>query len=95
MAFDEAVAVMRSWSGEPVAVHLAPEGTVMRGRLSELDSDDPDSAMFALDGEQLTGVAVALFRDGVRSATRQGDELVVQQGRVTVTVTMTRSPPAR
>lgn len=91
MGFDAAVAILRSWSGAPVVIHLGPDGSVMRGRLSELDRDDTDSAMFALEGDQLTGVAVALFRDAVRSATRQGDELVVQQGRVTVTVT--RSAP--
>ena len=86
MGYDHAVAVLRSWSGRPVVVHLAPEGTTMQGRLGELEPDGPDSAMFVLEGEDLTGVAIALFRDGVSSAAHDGDELVVQQGRVTVTV---------
>lgn len=89
MSFDAAVEVLRAWTGQPVVVRLEPEGTVMTGRLSELDSHGVDSALFALDEERLTGVAVALFRDAVGEVTREGDELVVEQGRVTVTVTRT------
>jgi len=88
-AFDDAVAVLRSWIGEAVVIVLEPEGTVMHGQLSELGSQEGGEALFAVDAEQLTGVAVALFADGVRSATRAGDELVVQQGRMTVTVSRT------
>jgi hypothetical protein len=43
--------------------------------------------MFTLEGEGLTGVAVALFADGVREATLTGEELVIHQGRMTVRVT--------
>jgi hypothetical protein len=87
MGYEEAVAVLRSWLGDHVVVTLEPEGTVMRGSLSELDAGGADSAMFAVDPRQTTGVAVALFRDGVHSSSRQGDALVVQQGRMTVRVT--------
>lgn len=89
-AFDDAVAVLRSWVSEPVVVRLEPEGTVMRGRLSERGSHSSEEALFAVDVGHLTGVAVALFGDGVRSSVRAGDELVIQQGRVTLTVTRTR-----
>jgi hypothetical protein len=90
MSFEAAVGVLRAWAGEPVVVHLEPEGTVMTGVLSELDSEGVDGALFALDREQLSGVAVALFRDGVGSVVHEGDELVVEQGRMTVTVTRSR-----
>jgi hypothetical protein len=90
MSFDDAVAVLRSWLGEPVVVTLEPDGTVMHGPLAELDSEGTDGALFAVDPDQTTGVAIALFRDGLRSAVREDDELVVVQGRVTVTVTRTR-----
>jgi hypothetical protein len=87
MSFDAAVAVLRGWEGETVVVRLEPEGSVMRGALSELDSEGVDGALFAVDREELSGVAVALFRDGARTVSSGPDELVVEQGRVTVTVT--------
>jgi hypothetical protein len=86
VGFDDAVAVLRSWLGSEVVVVLEPEGTVMRGALSEIDAG-PGSAMFTVDGEQLTGVAIALFRDGLTEAALHDDELVVRQGRMTVRVT--------
>jgi hypothetical protein len=86
MSFDGAVAVLRSWLGDDVVVTLDPDGTVMRGALSELEGG-ADSAMFAVDSRQTTGVAVALFRDGVLSATHDQERLVVRQGRMTFTVT--------
>ena len=90
MSFEAAVGVLRAWVGEPVVVHLEPEGTLRTGVLSELDSHGVDGALFAVDREQLSGVAVALFRDGVGSVAHEGDELVVEQGRMTVTVTRSR-----
>jgi len=87
MAFDDAVAVLRSWLGEPVTVVLEPDGTVMDGPLSELDSEGIDGAMFAVDAQNTTGVAIALFRDAVTSSDQDDDELVVRQGRMTVRVT--------
>jgi hypothetical protein len=88
VGFDEAVAVLRSWIGEQVVVVLEPEGTVMRGALAESAADGGGSALFRLEGEGLTGVAIALFADGVRDATLTGrDELVIRQGRMTVRVT--------
>ena len=87
MSFDAAVAVLRAWEGEPVVVRLEPEGSVMSGVLAELDSEGVDGALFAVDREQLSGVAVALFRDGARTVASGPRELVVEQGRVTVTVT--------
>jgi len=90
MGFDAAVAVLRGWLGRDVDVALEPEGTRMSGRLSELDSTGTDGALFALDAQQLSGVAVALFRDGVDSVRHEGDTLVVAQGQVTVTVTLAR-----
>lgn len=88
MGYDEAVAVLRAWVGRAVDVALEPEGTRMSGRLSELDSTGTDGALFALDAEQLSGVAVALFRDGVDAVREQDDTLVIEQGVVTVTVTL-------
>lgn len=88
MGYDEALAVLRAWVGRPVDVALEPEGTRMSGQLSELDSTGTDGALFALDAEQLSGVAVALFRDGVDAVRQQGDTLVIDQGVVTVTVTL-------
>ncbi len=90
MGFDAAVAVLRGWLGRDVDVVLEPEGTRMSGRLSELDSTGTDGALFALDAQHHSGVAVALFRDGVDSARHEGDTLVVAQGQVTVTVTLAR-----
>ena len=74
-----------------MVVELDPDGTVMHGRLAELDPAGIDGALFALHRDEpgardTTGVAIALFRDGVRSAERRDDALVVQQGRMTVTV---------
>jgi hypothetical protein len=89
MDFDAAVAVLRGWLGQPVTVELEPEGTRMAGRLSEIDATGTDGALFAVDAEHLSGVAVALFRDGVDAVRHEDDALVVQQGLVTVTVTRT------
>lgn len=88
MGYDDAVAVLRAWVGRLVEVALDPEGTRMSGRLSELDSTGTDGALFALDAEQLSGVAVALFRDGIDAVRHEGGTLVVEQGVVTVTVTV-------
>jgi hypothetical protein len=90
--------VLRSWQGAAVVVELEPDGTVMEGRLAELDATGIDGALFALshddpDRRETTGVAIALFRDGVQSAKRSADELVVHQGRMTVTVRRAGSPP--
>ena len=52
----------------------------------EIDAE-PGSAMFTVDGDELTGVAVALFADGITAAELTGDELVEHQGRMTVRVT--------
>jgi hypothetical protein len=90
MGFDEAVAVLRSWLGRPVVVMLEPDGTEMRGRLSELEATGGDSAMFAVDAQDTSGVAVALFRDGLSEARCEDDSLVVRQGRVTLTVYLWR-----
>src|SRR3954463_11237093 len=91
MTYDDALALLRSWVGAPVVVELEPEGTVMDGRLAERDSAGIDGALFSLSREdaaqrETTGVAIALFRDSLRSAERHGDELVVEQGRMTVRV---------
>lgn len=85
MTFDEAVAVLRGWAGERVVVRLEPETSVMEGPLCEREGGGPDCALFAV--VPLSGVAVALFRDGVRSVALDGDQLVVEQGQVTLTVT--------
>jgi hypothetical protein len=86
MTFEDAVAVLRSWIGEPVTVVLVPDDTMMRGPLSELDSEGTDGALFAVDAEHTSGVAIALFRDGVHAASLEDGELVVEQGRMTVRV---------
>jgi hypothetical protein len=62
----------------------------MEGRLAELDAAGIDGALFSVSA---TGVAIALFRDGVQSAELKRDELVVRQGRMTVTVRRAESPP--
>ncbi len=87
MTFDEVVGALRGWLGEDVTIELEPEGTVLAGPLSELDPAGVDGALFAVDRERTGGVALALFRDGLRSAELADDRLVVRQGRVTVTVT--------
>lgn len=95
--FEDAVAVLRSWLGEPATVVLEPEGTVMDGVLSELDGGGPESAMFAVDAEHTSGVAIALFRDAIGAVdTPREGELVIHQGRMTVRVTCggRRSGPA-
>ncbi|MFL5843645.1 MAG: hypothetical protein ACJ762_03060 [Solirubrobacteraceae bacterium] len=88
MSFDDALVLLRGWCGRPVRVALEPEGTRLEGVLAELDAAGVDGALFALDREKLTGVAFALFRDGVDALRREDGELVVRQGRVTVTVTL-------
>lgn len=87
MTYEDAVAVLRGWCGERVIVDLAPEESHMEGTLSELDPAGVDGALFAVDHTELSGVAVALFRDGVEHASRDGDTLVVRQGKMTLTVT--------
>jgi hypothetical protein len=57
----------------------------MRGVLAERESGS-GSAMFTVDEQQLSGVAIALFEDGVEDASLADGELVVRQGRVTVRV---------
>ena len=90
MTFDELLGALRGWLGERVVIELEPEGTELRGRLTELDSAGVDGALFAVDAERTTGVALALFRDGVRAAWRDGDRLVARQGEVTATVYLWR-----
>ena len=90
MTFDELLGALRGWLGEEVVIELAPEGTVLTGELSELDAAGVDGALFAVDRARTTGVALALFRDGVRSAERDGDRLVAHQGEVTATVYLCR-----
>jgi hypothetical protein len=86
-AYHDAVSVLRSWLGRTVVVELLPEGTVMRGVLSERDEEGPETALFAVDGERLTGVALALFADGVAAAELTGPTLTIRQGRMTLRVT--------
>jgi len=86
--YDDAVTVLDGWLGEPVVVTMLPEGTVLRGRLSPLDSAGIDGTLYALaegDGAP-SGVALALFRDGVVDARREEDQVVVRQGHMTLTV---------
>jgi hypothetical protein len=90
VTYDDAVTVLRGWCGERVVVELAPEESRMEGELAELDPAGVDGALFAVDREERSGVAVALFRDGVDHVRHEGDELVIGQGRVTVTVTRVR-----
>ena len=79
MTYDDVVALLRSWEDEAVIVELEPDGTVMEGRLAERDSTGIDGVLFTLS---TSGVAVALFRDSVDSASYDGDQLVVEQGRI-------------
>jgi hypothetical protein len=88
--FDEAVAVLRGWAGEQVVVRLDPDEAVMQGRLREIAGPGLDGAAFALADEAsrmpATGVAIALFRDAARIVEAGTDVLVVEQGRVRITV---------
>lgn len=86
MSFDAAVAVLRSWLGRRVVVEIHPDGTVMEGTLAERE-DSGDPALFAVDPHDTTGVAIALFGDGVASAVLEGKTLRVEQGRMTLLVT--------
>ena len=88
--FEDAVAVLRAWTGEHVVVRLDPDEAVMRGRLREIEQPGLEGAAFALADEETgmaaTGVAIALFRDAARTVQAGGDALVVEQGRVRITV---------
>jgi hypothetical protein len=88
--FEDAVAVLRGWIGEQVVVRLDPDETVMRGRLHEIGQPDSETAEFALADEQAGmapgGVAIALFRDAARAVEAAPEMLVVEQGRVRITV---------
>lgn len=88
--FDEAVAVLRGWAGAQVVVRLDPDQTVMRGRLLEFEQPGIDGAAFALADDDAgvppTGVAIALFADAARTLEAGADTLVVEQGRVRITV---------
>ena len=48
MTFDALLGHLRGWAGEAVVLTLEPEGTVLRGRLAELDGAGLDGALFAL-----------------------------------------------
>jgi hypothetical protein len=93
MSFDELLHALRRWLGERVVVTMLPEETVLRGRLEELDAAGIDGALFALaDGDGApSGVALALFRDGVAEARLDGDEIVVRQGQMTLEVRLARA----
>lgn len=104
MTYDDALAALRSWCSQAVVIVLEPEGSVMQGRLQEIDADGVDGAMFAVDGAadsgaRTTGVAIALFRDAFASAELAGDLLRVRQGRVEIIVRRQAGtaapPPAR
>ena len=86
MSFDAAVATLRSWIGRDVVVEVRPDGTMMEGALAERD-DSGDPAFFTVDPYDTTGVAIALFGDGVRSAVLEGETLTIEQGRMTLVVT--------
>jgi hypothetical protein len=95
VTFDELVSVLQTWLGEPVVLTLLPEDTTLRGRLATLDAAGIDGALFALeegDGAP-SGVAMALFRDALVDARRDGDELVVRQGQMVMRIT--RAPAAQ
>lgn len=99
MDFEQAVAVLRGWCGQPVVLELLPEGTALRGRLTELDAAGIDGALFALAGGDgaASGVALTLFRDALEQAGRQGDELWLRQGQMTHVVRLAgagEAPPA-
>ena len=89
--FDDAVAALRGWVGARVVVRLDPDEAVMRGRLVELEEAGlPGGAAFALGDDEAglppTGVAIALFPDAARVVEAGDDTLVVEQGRVRITV---------
>lgn len=88
MSFDEVLARLRGWIGRRVVVRLEPETSVMNGVLSELPAEGIDGALFAVDAQERSGIAVALFRDAVDAAREEDGALVVEQGLVTVTVTL-------
>ena len=94
MTFEDAVALLRTWTDEQVFVVLEPDGSVMRGPLKEIDSSGIDGALFSVSP---TGVAVALFRDAFAGAELvDGEELRVRQGRVEIIVRRqagTEAPP--
>jgi hypothetical protein len=96
VTFDEALAALDAWLGEPVVVTALPEGTTLRGRLATLDPAGIDGALFALvDGDGApSGVVLALFRDGFGGARLEGDELAVDQGQMTHRVRRDADPPA-
>lgn len=87
MSYAQAVDALQAWMGRDVVVRLEPEGTVMRGALSELDAAGVDGALYAVGAPRRTGVAFALFRDAVGAVRAAPGELVIEQGRMTVTVT--------
>lgn len=93
MSFDETLQALRGWLDEPVVLTMLPEGTVLRGRLEELDAAGIDGALFALaDGDGAPGgIALALFRDGIVEARRDGDEIVVRQGQMTLEIRLDRA----
>jgi hypothetical protein len=89
--FQHAVAVLRGWAGSRVVVRLDPDEAVMRGRLVELEEAGlGDGAAFALGDDEAglppTGVAIALFPDAARLLEAGDETLVVEQGRVRITV---------
>lgn len=99
MGYEQAVAVLRDWCGRPVVLELLPEGTALRGRLTELDAAGIDGALFALAGGDgaASGVALALFRDTLERAGLRGGELWVRQGQMTHVVRLAgtdEGPPA-
>jgi len=94
LTYEDAVTALRSWVGAEAVVELEPDGTVMDGRLVELDPAGIDGALFGLSQDdperrETTGVAVALFRDGVDAVEWREGALVVRQGKMTVTVRRT------
>jgi hypothetical protein len=84
MTFDELIGALDAWLGEPVVLTLLPEDTTLRGRLTALDAAGIDGALYGLaDGDGApSGVALALFRDAVVDARREGEQIVVQQGQM-------------
>jgi hypothetical protein len=101
MSFDEVLARLRSWRGDPVVVILEPDHSVMPGVLHEIDAAGIDGALFAVGDPERpdvtpTGVAVALFRDAMTSAELEPGVVRVRQGRVEIIVRRqagTEAPP--